>query len=105
MPHVVVIRRSGSYSLSVTIDGISVGNKASMASFGVLPSLESAIDPWEGVDGTVGLSGSVDGVCLWALKEAFAGASLTAFPQVGEPHDACRARTSSHWSNRSMRRS
>jgi hypothetical protein len=59
---VVVARRAG--TLSVTVDGTAAGSASSTASLGTLAALRLGTDVCQGVDGTIGLSGSVTGVCV-----------------------------------------
>jgi hypothetical protein len=61
-PHNVLVRRAGGV-LTVYVDGTASGSLGSVASFGQLPPLQSAIDVCDGHAGTVAFVGTIAGVC------------------------------------------
>jgi hypothetical protein len=62
-PHAIKVQRR-SQKLTAFIDGISVGTAGSTSSFGVLPALQSGVDPCDGHPGNSALVGTVAGLCL-----------------------------------------
>ena len=62
-PHAVVVRRA-SGTVTITVDGATVGSAASAANLGALTTLLIAGDPCVGVDGTMAFTGSVTDVCV-----------------------------------------
>jgi hypothetical protein len=62
-PHAIKVQRR-SEMLTGFIDGTSVGTAGSTSSFGVLPMLETGVDPCDSHTGNAALIGTVTGLCL-----------------------------------------